>query len=281
MPNIFRIIFLNWIVSYYSSADDSFDVLIFTQHWPKTLCAQWEEKDDDNLCTLPEHDLWTVHGIWPTKAGSDIGPLNCKNTSRFDPSKLSPIEDDLDKFWTNIEANTAHYSFWKHEWDKHGTCASQLKDFDSELKYFEKGLVWNKDYNVRDILGKSAVVPSDSPYTVEGVYNAVQTWIDKRPILQCVFDSKKRELFISEIRICFNKSLDLVDCDLYTAMSGVEGKGDKNILTNCDLDKPVFYIDTIGTGLSCSDRNVELEQAYTKKLLFVHEILQFLIWLTI
>lgn len=275
MSLVFRIILITWTVSYYSTADETFDVLIFSQHWPKTLCAQWEEKDENNLCTIPDHDLWTVHGIWPTKAGHDIGPSNCNKSSKFDPSKLSPIENDLDQFWTNIEANTGHYSFWKHEWDKHGTCAAQLSELDNELKYFERGLIWNKNYNIRDILGTNSIVPSDTPYTAEGIYLAVQTLIDKRPILQCVFDSERKELLISEIRLCFNKSLDLVDCDLFT-LDGVDG-----ILTNCDLNKPVFYIDNLIGELGCSDRNVELEQAYTQKLLLAHEILQFLIWLTI
>ena len=41
--------------------------------------------------------------------------------------------------WTNVHANTKRFGFWKHEWEKHGTCAVDNPQLDTELKYFRKG----------------------------------------------------------------------------------------------------------------------------------------------
>ena len=36
--------------------------------------------------------------------------------------------------WTNIHANSPEDGFWRHEWEKHGTCAIQLPPMDGELE---------------------------------------------------------------------------------------------------------------------------------------------------
>lgn len=96
-------------------------------------------KSKTNKCSFPKFKgIWTIHGVWPTKLGT-IGPALCNKTWHFDPAKLEPLLDDLDTFWLNIETNTPKDSFWKHEWEKHGTCAAELPELDSEDKYFGKG----------------------------------------------------------------------------------------------------------------------------------------------
>ena len=40
----------------------------------------------------------------------------------------------MQEHWTNVHANTPEDGFWRHEWEKHGTCAMQLPPMDSELK---------------------------------------------------------------------------------------------------------------------------------------------------
>lgn len=48
---------------------------------------------------------------------------------------------------------------------------------------------------------------------------------------------------LDEIRICFDKKLNLVDCD------GIKNtrKGNKysHVLTNCDLNKPILFLDYV------------------------------------
>lgn len=44
---------------------ESWDLLIFTQTWPNTLCYGWKHENANHTCNFPkEKNLWTVHGIW-------------------------------------------------------------------------------------------------------------------------------------------------------------------------------------------------------------------------
>lgn len=80
-----------------------FDVLLFTQQWPVTTCIEWKDQNPDHICVLPSpKDMWTIHGVWPTRLGT-IGPAFCNKTAVFDPTQLAPFEDQLEQFWTNIE----------------------------------------------------------------------------------------------------------------------------------------------------------------------------------
>ena len=90
------------------------------------------------MLNFTDRKNWTVHGIWPTKNGQ-IGPLNCNRSDPFDIEYIRPILPELRLHWTNVRANTAEDNFWKHEWNKHGTCAAQLEPMDDEFKYFSKG----------------------------------------------------------------------------------------------------------------------------------------------
>lgn len=88
-----------------ASAD--FDVLIFTQRWPITGCVQWMNEGAHNECTLPsQKDIWTIHGIWPTKYHS-MGPEFCNRTTIFDIDTLKPLLAQLKQFWLNVEKGTA------------------------------------------------------------------------------------------------------------------------------------------------------------------------------
>ena len=52
---------------------------------------------------------------------------------------MEPIKPKLDVQWTDVRLNGPRDDFWKHEWEKHGTCAIQLESLSTELKYFSKG----------------------------------------------------------------------------------------------------------------------------------------------
>lgn len=88
--------------------------------------------------TVSDADGWTVHGIWPTKDG-EIGPLYCNHTSKFNPDLVEPLMSELEVHWTNVHQNSDRYGFWKHEWEKHGTCAAVLHPLDNEYKFFKQG----------------------------------------------------------------------------------------------------------------------------------------------
>ncbi|KPI92943.1 PREDICTED: ribonuclease Oy [Papilio xuthus] len=215
------------------------DLLIFTQSWPATVCIEWKEHDHSHTCNLPTNkDSWTIHGIWPTKLGT-IGPAFCNRTWHFDPEQVRPIEKNLEQLWTNVESGTSTYALWAHEWNKHGTCAAVLEPLNSELKYFNMGLAWSQKFMVHDILQASGIVPSNTnEYSVLDMYNSIKNKLGVNPVIEC--RKEKGKSYLGEIRICFTKTLDLHDCDGVLNLKAKMYEG-KSILTNCDTSQGVLY----------------------------------------
>ncbi|XP_043802312.1 ribonuclease Oy isoform X1 [Apis laboriosa] len=191
-------------------SNNDFDVLIFTQHWPQTVCFTWKEKSTSNTCSLPkEHDEWTIHGIWPSQYHK-IGPQFC-NKLPFNSTALEPLKEELQEKWIDIEKGRTSYSFWQHEWDKHGTCAVVLKELNTENKYFAKGLELLSTYNMKNVLTKANIIPGQT-YNKTEILNAIEQQLNTRGILICQENKHTGESYIFEIRICFNKTLELSDC---------------------------------------------------------------------
>ncbi|XP_012258433.2 ribonuclease Oy-like [Athalia rosae] len=221
-------------------ADNHFDLLIFTQHWPETVCFEWEETAPSHQCFLPRHQEWTIHGLWPSQK-HEIAPAFCNKTQHFDESVLLPIQNQMEEKWINIEKGTPHFSLWKHEWEKHGTCASVLPELDSELKYFKKGLELQREYDMTHVLAKCNILPGKK-YEVQAILDCVNRILGHTAQVECVTNSKTHESLLFEIRICFDKSLKLIDCNDVPAYP-----------TNCQRKKPVTY-----PGIVPSEYNVIL-----------------------
>ncbi|KAK6020694.1 hypothetical protein OSTOST_13649, partial [Ostertagia ostertagi] len=88
-------------------------------------------------CEIPtDTPEWSIHGLWPNFRNGSY-PQFCDGSPRkFDSKLIESIEQTLLKMWPNLyPAKTAH-SFWKHEWEKHGTCAQNHHNLSSELLYF-------------------------------------------------------------------------------------------------------------------------------------------------
>ncbi|XP_059468727.1 ribonuclease Oy [Neocloeon triangulifer] len=244
----------------YRNFEPKWDVLIFTQSWPYTVCREWKDKSESHACLLLSQ--WTVHGVWPTKFGT-IGPGFCNNTWHFNPRELKPIQSELDQKWANIMNGTAEDSLWKHEWQKHGTCAAQLPPLDSELKYFSKGLAWHDEHNMTKILSDGGILPdATKEYNVQQINDVVKKGTGFNPAVECFRDSKTHKTYLSEIRICFNKQLELVDCDgivLASKYSGLDHPTYKglDVITNCHEEEKIIYPDNVPEP--------ELEQPAVKK----------------
>ena len=82
----------------------------------------------------------------PTKAGTE-GPFFCNESWVFNPDGVQAIRPQLLELWPNIHGNDTEDSLWKHEWEKHGTCASLDSHFSSELLYFQQGIQWVRKTN--------------------------------------------------------------------------------------------------------------------------------------
>nr|CAD7200575.1 unnamed protein product [Timema douglasi] len=249
-----------------SNKESEWDLLVFSQQWPATTCHEWKEKLAQHTCTMPvPRGAWTVHGICiasgatgslvVTEVSDPASPRfhphsvrgrgllsHCCicNSLHFNVSMISSIRPQLEQFWANIENGTSTNKFWKHEWTKHGTCAASLPSLDSEFKYFNQALRWIHQYNMADLLSRGGVMPNQQGHNATYVWETARKQLNADPVIHCVIDTSGQAYF-SEIRICFNKSLSLVDCD---GISG--GKGH----TNCPVNRPSFYPGIVPPGLS-------------------------------
>lgn len=278
--------------------DPHFDLLIFTQRWPITACYEWREKSSSNVCGLPSpRNIWTIHGIWPTKLNT-IGPSFCNKTAVFNVTELAPIEQQLEQFWTNVEKNKPYDSLWRHEWLKHGTCAAAvLEQMNSENKYFGQGLSWLQQHSMADVLNEGNVTPGAN-YTLANFHDVLTNRFQKNVAIECFYDRETKQQFLNEIRVCFNKNLELSDCDgiLFEEVA-LNSLAYGKIISNCNVNKPIFYPATVPpsrfdkTHLSPFDLHRKFldehksrkakESRMMKLLVNVYKLIQLLKWTTI
>ena len=89
------------------------------------------------LSLIKENDnKWSIHGLWPQYSENSY-PTFCKKLV-FDINKLNDILPELEENWYSFKKTVKDdEEFWKHEWEKHGSC--MFTDMD-EFNYFKKTL---------------------------------------------------------------------------------------------------------------------------------------------
>ncbi|KAF1752549.1 hypothetical protein GCK72_019104 [Caenorhabditis remanei] len=188
-----------------------FDYLMFTTIYPVAVCRA----DDDSVpesCEIPDGTpQWSIHGLWPNFENGSY-PQNCHGTPKhFDENLIKSIEDRLIKIWPNLYPKKTIQSFWKHEYDKHGTCAQSEKLFESELAYFTEVM---KVFDSIDVAGAlKSIGPSDKNIGGIDLKNSLAGVLEGKSFeFNCLRDKKTKQYLLGDIRICLNKDLTLRDC---------------------------------------------------------------------
>lgn len=173
----------------------TFDGLIFTQNWPRASCTKIKNKRPDIACLLPVHNNWIIHGLWPSLK-NEHGPDFCTPKSTFNIAALASIERELQNKWIDLYNNKKghYYSFWKHEWDKHGSCATSNEELNSLIKYFQKTLELSDTYNMRIVLANANILPGGS-YQAKEIINGITKVLGKHARVTCFWD-KVKNIFI-------------------------------------------------------------------------------------
>lgn len=139
--------------------------------------------------------------------------------------------------------DTSPTLFWHHEWIKHGTCCAETELANVD-KFFGQGLTWLRRFHMTHILGTASVTPGGE-YRVVDIHNAVYKTLNKVPSIHCA-STKDGSDYLSEIRLCFSKGLELIDCHV-TGNAEVAYKSiatNVDVVTNCNLYRDVIYPDT-------------------------------------
>jgi ribonuclease T2 len=224
---------------HYQSTD--FDFLIFTQSWPFSVCSQWMERKKGNKCKFPKtKNAWTIHGLWPSSAHMK-GPFFCDKNWHFNMKEILPIKNELIEKWTNVHEETRYDDLWKHEWEKHGTCAAQhIPELGSEYKYFKKGLEFLDTYSITKLLSLSDIQPGVNTTFKVGEINAgLLPWLGNSFAIICERDQITKREYLYEIRICVDKkTLNLRSCE-GILIDDEDTKDD--ITTNCNKDEDIVY----------------------------------------
>lgn len=219
--------------------DNHFDLLIFTQHWPYTTCLDWEEKRHGGCRKIGEAK-WTVHGLWPTQLHK-MAPGFCNDSWPFEASNLEPIMSEMETYWPDVELRGDPNSLYEHEWIKHGTCAvaGKLPGISTQQEYFTSGCRLAKENPITTWLKDWEIEPSATTrYTMSSVWNAVVAAVGTRPHVDC--EKIDGDVYIKEIKVCYDKSLARIDCD------GIKANGERQtMMGTCLRHKDFLYPDSI------------------------------------
>lgn len=124
---------------------------------------------------------------------------------------------------------------------------------------------------------ESAHILPDSNFYPSTIQQAVSNVLGMNPVIHCVYDPHDQKNYLSEIRICFNKTLNLVDCDGVVGLVSIpypEGR----ILTNCDISEPIYY-PSIVPKTQFNKHNVETEWKFP--YVNAYKLIQLIKWFTL
>lgn len=98
---------------------------------------------------------------------------------------------------------------------------------------------WAQQYELSDALSNANIVPG-TKYNVLDIHRAVKNALNANPTIQCVREKGRGgDQYLHEIRICFSKALELIDCD--GVGKGFTAPNGDHLTTNCNFDHLVNY----------------------------------------
>jgi len=181
--------------------DNSWDFLLYVARWAGT---------NGYGDTLPSYvNSWTLHGIWPQR-NDGSWPSFCNSSDPFDRNQIQDLYNDLEIAWYDFQGDG--YSFWTHEWNKHGTCAMALNALNSQHKYFSFAIEIHTHLAIAQTLENAGFNPSNSnQYSMNSMMNALQQQFGQTPEVTCTNLSGLGSA-IDGVTFCLDKSLNLMAC---------------------------------------------------------------------
>lgn len=195
-------------VSIVVAKSSEWDMFALSLTWPVTLCKFSELNKPPQKCVISSK-LWTIHGLWPSARNRDHDPENCPISKPFNENEIQNLLEPLNKYWPNQFPRTPKCSFWKHEWEKHGRCATEVRETGSEHLYFNKTLSLRMKYNIDEILSSAGIKPGEK-YQLQDIKSDLKQKLGSKPIILC--GNVKKVHWISAMVICMDRKFQLFDC---------------------------------------------------------------------
>ncbi|XP_064600755.1 ribonuclease Oy-like [Liolophura sinensis] len=239
---------LIWSATVIHSDNPFWSYFVYTQQWPVAACI--DGNATGHVCVIPQNvTTWTIHGLWPSDPKTPEEPANCNSSWKFDERQIYTLEDDLKKFWPNLYTESETTEFWAHEWDKHGTCSTNLPSTNNEHSYFSTGLLLNKLYNLTRLFEHYNLLPG-KVYKLYEFQQAINETYKQQPNIECVFNKEfgKEEIqFIYQIELCLDKSFKVIKCPRHSVVKQnklvIHNSTLQEIVTGqCSTRKPLQYL---------------------------------------
>lgn len=113
--------------------------------------------------------------------------------------------------WPDVKKVGNDITFWREQWDKHGTCSQQKY---KQTDYFERSHeMWNT-HNVTEILNRAGIIPNGTMRKYVDIEGSIQAAIQtKIPLLRCKNVTRSNISRLHEIVICYaHNGSTLTDC---------------------------------------------------------------------
>ncbi|BBN01580.1 ribonuclease T2 [Marchantia polymorpha subsp. ruderalis] len=207
---VLGLVFALALVSRSSAQLVDFDYYYFVVQWPGSYC------DLQKACCYPLTGKpaanFSIHGLWPEFLDG-TWPQDCDTSQTFDLEQVRDLVPELNKYWGTLTCPSSDSTkFWKHEWEKHGTCTGL-----TQHEFFSKTLALMKSINLGAALEKANIVPSDTAtYNVTQVQSALACAIEEHtPGVECnIAKSGNNQLY--QVYVCVDKDgTTLIPCPAY------------------------------------------------------------------
>jgi len=192
------------------SVAQDFDFFYFVQQWPGSYC------DTKQSCCYPKTGKpasdFGIHGLWPNYNDGSY-PSNCDPDSPFDQSKVSDLISNMQQDWPSLACPSSNgYTFWGHEWDKHGTCSESVLN---QHSYFSLAINLKDQVNLLQALTSAGIRPNGQFYSVQSIKNAIKGSIGYTPFIECNVDtSGNSQLY--QVYLCVDTSgSNLIECPVF------------------------------------------------------------------
>eukprot|EP01102_Stenamoeba_stenopodia_P005556 TRINITY_DN16314_c0_g1_i1.p1 TRINITY_DN16314_c0_g1~~TRINITY_DN16314_c0_g1_i1.p1 ORF type:complete len:238 (-),score=42.87 TRINITY_DN16314_c0_g1_i1:181-894(-) len=199
----------------------SWDFMLYVTQWPGSV----------DQSTVPAGvDSFTLHGLWPTNNDTTY-PADCPGPS-FSLSAIQNLVPQMEVDWPSLEGSGGNEAFWSHEWEKHGTCATNGEDPNlyNEASYFAFALALHSQFNTLNVLEQAGIKPSSSQsYSISQFVTALKNAFGVDPILTCQ-ESDSRVL-LETIEFCVSSGGKLFECnsEFFDKSKSSSGCGDSSI----------------------------------------------------
>ncbi|KAH0554619.1 hypothetical protein KQX54_011924 [Cotesia glomerata] len=172
---------------------------------------------------------WSIHGLWPSLRTYMKHPKQCNLKIPYDPNQVLPIQNELEDKWFSANGSPmTHQALWRHEWEKHGTCAARSPQIKSVKQYFKKGLELFNQANVQAKLTAANFRPKKE-LTNKDMHDEISRILGHRVTLEFINHPRTSELWLSGIRLCYDFNFLLINCPPATKTLNTENEDTKMI----------------------------------------------------